>query len=56
MYKSLVKPLLFNLDAERAHHLVFDNLRRAARVPGTKALLRACTISSILSWRGRFSG
>ena len=41
MYKSLVKPLLFNLDAERAHHLVFDNLHRAALVPGTKALLRA---------------
>ena len=41
MYKALVKPLLFNLDAERAHHLVFDNLRRAARVPGTRALLRA---------------
>ena len=41
MYKSLVKPVLFNLDAERAHHLVFDNLRRAARVPGTPALLRA---------------
>ncbi len=41
MYKSLVKPLLFNLDAERAHHLVFDNLRRAARMPGTPALLRA---------------
>jgi dihydroorotate dehydrogenase len=40
VYKNLVKPLLFNLDAERAHHLVFDNLRRAARVPGTKALLR----------------
>ena len=40
MYNSLVKPLLFNLDAERAHHLVFDNLRRAARIPGTKALLR----------------
>jgi dihydroorotate dehydrogenase len=41
VYNSLVKPLLFNLDAERAHHLVFDNLRRAARVPGTQALLRA---------------
>ena len=40
MYKALVKPLLFNLDAERAHHLVFDNLRRAARLPGAKALLR----------------
>ena len=35
MYKSLVKPLLFQLDAERAHHVVFDNLRRAARLPGT---------------------
>lgn len=41
VYKSLVKPLLFTLDAERAHHLVFDNLRRAARVPGTPALLRS---------------
>ena len=40
MYKSLVKPLLFSLDAERAHHLVFDNLRRAARLPGAKAALR----------------
>ncbi|MCC3158579.1 quinone-dependent dihydroorotate dehydrogenase [Hymenobacter sp. 15J16-1T3B] len=41
MYKALVKPALFTLDAERAHHFVFDNLRRAARVPGTKALLRS---------------
>ncbi|WP_151089278.1 quinone-dependent dihydroorotate dehydrogenase [Hymenobacter baengnokdamensis] len=41
MYKSLVKPLLFKLDAERAHHLVFDNLKRAARLPGTAALLRS---------------
>jgi dihydroorotate dehydrogenase len=40
MYKSVVKPLLFQLDAERAHHVVFDNLKRAARVPGTAALLR----------------
>ena len=40
MYKAFVKPLLFNLDAERAHHFVFDNLRRAARLPGAKAVLR----------------
>ncbi|SFQ41673.1 quinone-dependent dihydroorotate dehydrogenase [Hymenobacter arizonensis] len=40
MYKALVKPALFNIDAERAHHLVFDNLRRAASVPGAKAVLR----------------
>ena len=40
MYKRLLKPLLFRLDAERAHHFVVDNLRRAARLPGAKALLR----------------
>ena len=40
MYKAILKPALFNIDAERAHHLVFDNLRRAARLPGAKALLR----------------
>lgn len=40
MYKALLKPLFFQLDAERAHHLVFDNLKRAHRIPGTPALLR----------------
>ncbi|MDO7887561.1 quinone-dependent dihydroorotate dehydrogenase [Hymenobacter cheonanensis] len=41
MYKSIVKPLLFQLDAERTHHLIFNNLKRASRVPGTAALLRS---------------
>ncbi|MBF9236465.1 quinone-dependent dihydroorotate dehydrogenase [Hymenobacter sp. BT683] len=41
MYKAFVKPALFTLDAERAHHFVFDNLRRAARLPGAKAMLRS---------------
>jgi len=41
MYKSLLKPLLFQLDAEQAHHLVIDGLKRSTRVPGTTALLRA---------------
>jgi dihydroorotate dehydrogenase len=40
MYKSFVKPLLFKLDAERAHHFTFDNLKRASRLPGAQALLR----------------
>ncbi|RFP66096.1 quinone-dependent dihydroorotate dehydrogenase [Hymenobacter lapidiphilus] len=40
MYHALVKPLLFKLDAEKAHHLVFDNLRRAHKLPGARALLR----------------
>jgi dihydroorotate dehydrogenase len=39
VYKKLVKPLLFKLDAERAHHFIFNNLKRAAGLPGTKALL-----------------
>ncbi|TGE20275.1 quinone-dependent dihydroorotate dehydrogenase [Hymenobacter aquaticus] len=41
MYKALLKPLLFQLDAEQAHHFVFDNLRRSCRLPGTRALLRS---------------
>ena len=41
MYKSLAKPLLFQLDPERAHHLVFGGLRRAVQLPGGRAALRA---------------
>lgn len=40
MYKSFVKPLLFKLDAERAHHFTFDNLKRVASLPGGKSALR----------------
>ncbi|QNH62772.1 quinone-dependent dihydroorotate dehydrogenase [Hymenobacter sediminicola] len=40
MYKALLKPLFFRLDAEKAHHLVFDNLKRAHAIPGAAALLR----------------
>ncbi|GAB3240856.1 quinone-dependent dihydroorotate dehydrogenase [Hymenobacter seoulensis] len=40
MYKALLKPLFFRLDAEKAHHLVFDNLKRAHRLPGSAALFR----------------
>ncbi|MDJ0365769.1 quinone-dependent dihydroorotate dehydrogenase [Hymenobacter sp. H14-R3] len=40
MYKSVVKPLLFKLDAERAHHFVFDNLKWTSQLPGTAAALR----------------
>ncbi|WP_354582384.1 quinone-dependent dihydroorotate dehydrogenase [Hymenobacter sp. UYP22] len=40
MYNALVKPLLFRLDAEKAHHLVFNNLKRAYRLPAAAAALR----------------
>lgn len=39
MYKSLIRPLLFTIDAENVHHLVFKGLKRSAKVPGVKAML-----------------
>ena len=53
VYNSLVKPLLFKLDAERAHHLVFDNLRRAAQVPGAIAIQAATTLRATPDCRQR---
>lgn len=40
MYKTFFRPLLFLLDAERAHHLVTTLLKIAAAIPGGKSLLR----------------
>ena len=39
---SLIRPLLFALDAERSHDLTLGLLRAACRVPGARALLRQC--------------
>lgn len=38
---SLIRPLLFKLDPEKAHHLITVNLKRFARFPGGVALCRA---------------
>ncbi|WP_295817146.1 quinone-dependent dihydroorotate dehydrogenase [uncultured Deinococcus sp.] len=43
MYRSLAKPLLFRLDAERAHHLTLGALEAASRVPGWPVLARTVT-------------
>ena len=40
LYRSVVRPLLFRLDAETAHHTTFALLRAAACVPGVMPLLR----------------
>lgn len=37
----LTRPLLFSLDAERAHHLAFGGLRFACALPGGASLVRA---------------
>lgn len=39
MYRSVLKPLLFRLDAEDAHHLTFNVLQVASQVPLLPALV-----------------
>jgi dihydroorotate dehydrogenase len=40
MYKSIVQPLLFNLEAEQAHHFTFQNLKRLFRLPFVPDIFR----------------
>ena len=40
-YERLVRPLLFSMDAEKAHHLAMQCLRRAPQIPGAFPFLRA---------------
>ncbi len=40
MYRALIRPLLFLLSPERAHHFTFGILRLVSLVPGVKSLLR----------------
>jgi dihydroorotate dehydrogenase len=39
MYKSLIRPLLFSIDAEEVHHLVFKSLKYGSKIPGVSKLL-----------------
>jgi len=41
VYRALIRPLLYLLPAERAHHFAFACLRWFAAIPGAKSLLRA---------------
>ena len=40
IYHQVLKPLMFQMDAERAHHQTMSLLRIASRIPGGQALLR----------------
>jgi dihydroorotate dehydrogenase len=40
MYKALIRPLLFLLNPERAHHFTFGFLSSVGWLPGVKSLLR----------------
>ncbi|TVY08270.1 quinone-dependent dihydroorotate dehydrogenase [Paenibacillus cremeus] len=41
MYKKFAKPVLFNMDPEKAHHLTIDGLHMVGKLPGGRRLLRA---------------
>jgi len=40
MYKLVIRPLLFLIDPEKIHHIVFSVLRLKCRIPGAKSLLQ----------------
>ncbi|WP_064975539.1 quinone-dependent dihydroorotate dehydrogenase [Alistipes provencensis] len=42
MYRRIIKPLLFSLNIERAHHVVLLMLRIFGLIPGGRWLLRKC--------------
>ncbi|PZE20945.1 quinone-dependent dihydroorotate dehydrogenase [Paenibacillus xerothermodurans] len=40
LYKKILKPMLFRMDPEKAHHLTIDGLHTASKLPAGQALLR----------------
>ena len=40
MYNKIVRPLLFNLDPERVHHLTFSMLRKLFKLPAVQGIIR----------------
>ncbi len=41
MYKSLLRPLLFQFDPEKVHYFTFDSLRFLFKIPGIPSLFRS---------------
>ena len=39
MYKQFIRPLLFLVDAEKVHYLVFNTLKFAGKIPGLNSLI-----------------
>lgn len=54
MYKNLIRPLLFQLDAEKAHTFTFSLLRKMLKVPGMKRLIAGKEINDPLLEREVF--
>ena len=41
MYKKLLRPLLFSLQPEKVHHLLFNGLKTSFKIPGVSHLFKA---------------
>lgn len=41
IYKLLIKPILFSMSPENAHHFVMNQLKLICRIPGVSSILRA---------------
>jgi len=41
MYKSILRPLLFKMNAEQAHHFTFKTIKTTFKIPGVQALVNA---------------
>jgi dihydroorotate dehydrogenase len=39
MYRSLIRPLLFKMDPEKAHHFTFSLIKVSFKIPGIKSLV-----------------
>ncbi len=56
LYANCVRPLLFRLDAETAHHLTVQSCRVAGSIPGLPALSHSCLHSSAPELVSEFGG
>lgn len=44
MYKSIIRPILFNFDPEKVHHFTFSFLRLANKIPFVSSMIRSCYV------------
>ena len=42
IYKNIIRPLLFSIDAEKVHHMVMNLLRIAPGIPGVTWIMEKC--------------
>lgn len=42
MYKSIIRPILFNFDPEKVHHFTFSFLRFANKIPFVSGIIKSC--------------